>query len=102
MHIIKDPFRHEYHALLQRPYADNSAVLQSVQHILKEVRLKGDDALYSFAREFDGVELHGLQVSSSEIARAAEALSPALKIAIQQARANIEKFHATQLTQPEK
>ncbi|MEI6950197.1 histidinol dehydrogenase [Paraflavisolibacter sp. H34] len=102
MHIIKDPFRHEYHALLQRPYSDNSAVLQSVQHILKEVRLKGDDALYSFAQEFDGVELHGLQVSSSEIAKAGEALTPELKVAIQQAKANIEKFHATQLSQPEK
>ncbi|OLY93099.1 histidinol dehydrogenase [Cnuella takakiae] len=101
MQILDNPGREQWLQILQRPYVDNSAVLQSVQHILAAVKEKGDAALYGFAQQFDGVALDSLQVSAEEIAAAAGQLSEELKAAIVQAKKNIETFHARQLSTTE-
>jgi histidinol dehydrogenase len=98
MQVIINPDRKDWKGLLQRPYADNTAVLQSVQIILQEVQKNGDTALQQFAKKFDGVKLRQLQVSAGEISKATQELSDELKAAIQQAKKNIETFHAKQLT----
>lgn len=97
MQIVNNPGRDQWQALLQRPYIDNSAVLQSVQQIMAAVKQKGDAALYQFAQQFDGVQLDSLQVSAAEMAAAESQLSEALKAAILQAKGNIETFHSRQL-----
>lgn len=98
MQILDNPGRDQWQALLQRPYIDNSAVLQSVQQIMAAVKEQGDAALYQFAQQFDGVQLDNLQVSAAEITDAEGLLSDELKAAILQAKSNIEKFHTRQLS----
>lgn len=97
MQVIINPEKKTWSQILQRPYADNTAVLQSVQEILAEVKKRGDAAVRAFTQRFTGVELDGLQVSEEEMNRAAGQLSDELKTAIQQARQNIEAFHQVQL-----
>lgn len=101
MQIIKFPERKDWQQLLQRPYQDDSAVLQTVQHILDEVRVNGDDAIRAFTRKFDGVALTEIKISEKEIEDAASQLSEELKTAIGQAKKNIETFHKAQIAPPE-
>lgn len=97
MEIIKNPERKDWPILLQRPYVDNRAVLESVQQILNAVKQHGDEAVASFTKKFDGVELQNFAVSSEEIQAASGKLSPRLREAIQVAKKNIESFHRSQL-----
>ena len=86
MQVIINPNRKDWKEVLQRPYADNSSVLATVQTILEEVKQNGDSALRRFAKKFDGVELDKLQVSEEEIENAASKLAEDLKTAIQLAK----------------
>jgi histidinol dehydrogenase len=101
MQVIKNPDRKEWKVLLQRPYVDNRSVLESVQQILNAVKQHGDEALKSFTKKFDGVELERFKVREEEIAQAKEQVSKKLKDAIGQAQLNIEKFHRSQLSSTE-
>src|SRR5215216_2516862 len=97
MKIIIKPGRDECKELLKRPYEDNHLVLESVQSILNAVKQHGDEAVRSFTKKFDGVELEAFGVTSAEILNAEAQLSQRLQKAIQQAQMNIEKFHSAQL-----
>jgi histidinol dehydrogenase len=97
MKIINNPHRDQWKELLQRPYVDNTEVLQSVQNILDEVKTKGDVAIRDFTKKFDGIELENFKLSEQEIANATSQLSSELKQAISQAKINIEAFHRAQL-----
>ena len=97
MQVIHNPEKKNWKQLLQRPYYDNSAVLNVVHEILDEVKRNGDTALRQYAQKFDGVTLTGLSVSEEEIDKTAENLPGDLKAAILQAKANIETFHASQV-----
>jgi histidinol dehydrogenase len=101
MQIIYNPDRKEWPKILQRPYIDNSAVLQSVQTIMNEVKQNGDKALRQFSKQFDRVAINDITVSEDEINSAEQVLSAELKAAIQQAKKNIEVFHTAQLQHPE-
>ncbi|HWI92615.1 MAG TPA: histidinol dehydrogenase [Flavisolibacter sp.] len=98
MEIILKPERRDWRQLLQRPYVDNRSVMDSVQQILNAVNQHGDEAVRSFTKKFDGVELANFLVSEDEIKQACDNLSSELKKAITQAQLNIEKFHRTQLS----
>lgn len=98
MQVIKNPGRKDWKQLLQRPYVDNRSVLESVQQILNAVKQHGDEAIRSFTKKFDGVELENFLVNEDEITEACNNLSPELKQAITQAQSNIEKFHRSQLS----
>ena len=102
MKLIVEPKRNSWHEILQRPYIDNSAVLEKVEHILQQVKAEGDKALKGFSKEFDAVTLEQLQVMEAEIVAAEKELTEDLKKAIKQAKSNIENFHRTQLTEPAK
>ncbi|RYZ20291.1 MAG: histidinol dehydrogenase [Chitinophagaceae bacterium] len=99
MEIIKYPQREQWEAIVERPYTDNGAVLDTVRQVLREVRSKGDAALLELARRFDGVELDTLEADPVEIQAAEAALPPSLKAAIRAAAANIEAFHHGQLSE---
>lgn len=101
MQIIIKPERKDWAMLLQRPYYDNAAVLQSVQDILNEVKQNGDVALRQFSKKFDEVGITDFLVSYEEFEKAGNLLSSNLKTAIQQAKNNIEAFHKPQLQKPE-
>ena len=101
MQIIINPGRKEWVKLLRRPYYDNSAVLQSVQTILDEVKQNGDEALRKFSKKFDGIDIDSFIVENKEIEGAENSLSDSLKIAIKQAKKNIEAFHVAQIQKAE-
>ncbi|RYZ25713.1 MAG: histidinol dehydrogenase, partial [Chitinophagaceae bacterium] len=101
MQVVSKPDRKDWKKVLQRPYADNTSVLQTVQTILEEVKQNGDKALLQFAQKFDKAEIKELQVSATEINQAADELKNELKTAIQQAKKNVETFHAKQLSKVE-
>lgn len=98
MQVIIHPQQKDWKSLLQRPYADNTAVLQSVQSILSEVKERGDAAVKELTQKFTGVALNDLVVPEGDVNAAASQLSTELKAAIQQAAKNIEAFHRTQLS----
>src|SRR5215218_3424904 len=101
MQIINNPDRKDWKQLVQRPYVDNTAVLNSVQTILNAVKQHRDEAVWSFTKKFDGVELKNFTVSADEIDRAPSFIPEELKKAIQQAVANITTFHRAQLSNRE-
>lgn len=100
MKVIIQPEKAQWPKLLQRPYTDNSAVINSVQNILAAVKEKGDEAIKQLALRFDGVTLTQLQITEAEILSAIEKVPESLKQAIQQAKKNIEIFHEAQLQPP--
>ncbi|OOF58970.1 histidinol dehydrogenase [Rodentibacter myodis] len=74
-------------------------ITQAVVAIRDNVTKNGDQALFELAEKFDKVKLEKLSVSAEEIAAASERISPQLRQAIQQAKANIETFHKAQQNQ---
>ncbi len=97
MQIVINPPGKDWPMLLQRPYADNTAVLESVAEILKAVKQNGDEALRRFSKEFDEVSIENFAVAKEELDNAGNGLTTQLKQAIQQAKKNIEEFHSVQL-----
>ncbi|MBN7820918.1 histidinol dehydrogenase [Bowmanella yangjiangensis] len=86
--------------LLSRPaLADNQRLSQAVADIIKQVAEQTDDALFSLAKRFDGVELTDLRLSKVTIEQAIATLSNERKAAIELAYQNIRKFHAAQRPQ---
>src|SRR6188508_2465712 len=101
MEIIKYPKKETWEQLLARPTFDTKYLRQTVAEILDEVKSDGDAALQRFARKFDRVELEDFLVTEQEFAEAEKNISGNLKAAINQAKANIEKFHAAQTEKPQ-
>ena len=97
MQIIKYPEKATWKKLCKRPAIDMPALETSVSNILKEIKENGDRAVKRFSSMFDKVSVDDMMVSQQEIREAASLLSPELKGAIEQAKANIELFHAKQL-----
>ena len=83
--------------LLARPVYEGISLENSVRNILMEVKEKGDEAVRLYSGKFDNVSLEKFEVSSKEM-KEADMLVPAeLKTAIQEAYANIELFHKSQV-----
>jgi histidinol dehydrogenase len=100
MKIIRYPKKENWNELLARPAFDTKYLRPTVADILDEVKANGDAALRRFAKEFDQVDLDDLLVGEEEFAEAERQITEDLKAAIDQARANIEKFHAAQAEKP--
>lgn len=101
MKTYLNPEKADWAQLTSRPSLNQEQLSETVKNILKEVKAKGDAALYSFAKAFDGVELNSLQVSAEEVKDASNAVSQELKDAIQVAFKNIETFHKAQQVEEE-
>ena len=96
MEVIKYPSKADWPSLVKRPALDVTTLFDTVRTVLNEVRSEGDTAVKRYEEKFDKVTLSGLQVSEEEIKEARELVSEDLKQAIRTAKANIEKFHASQ------
>jgi histidinol dehydrogenase len=97
MNIIRYPERKEWAAVLRRPLLDHSRLEEQVGKIIGDVAREGDDAVRTYTRQFDGVEINILEVTPEEIRSAAGRVSPPLKRAIEEARMNIHAFHTQQV-----
>jgi histidinol dehydrogenase len=96
MQTIKYPKKTDWQAILTRPTIDNSALTETVQTVLNDIKTRGDEAVKEYELKFDKVNLSDLQVSENEIKDAEKQVSEELKQAILLAKQNIEKFHAAQ------
>lgn len=97
MQIYINPAKNNWAELLSRPVADNSAIMNTVQSVLDDVRNRGDIAVREYEKRFDKADLKELLVSKEEIDEASGLVSEELKEAIAQAISNITKFHSAQL-----
>jgi histidinol dehydrogenase len=97
MNKINYPDRKTWDSLCKRPSLDRSGLEESVADILKKVKNFGDKALCDLSAEFDSVVLKCFRVAASEISGSADKVPESLKEAINFAKANIEKFHQSQL-----
>jgi histidinol dehydrogenase len=102
MRVINKPSKNQWKQLLERPYVDNSTVLNSVKEILKSVEKGRDETLKELTKKFEGALLAELKVSEEELANAENMVPGELKTAIQQAKDNISRFHQAQVKQEER
>lgn len=88
-----------YINLLKRRSNIPAEVEATVRNVLKNVKERGDEALYFYMKEFDNVDINeiGLFVSEKEFANAREKVSEEFKEAVQKACDNLFKFHKRQL-----
>src|SRR5690625_3692104 len=74
----------------------DAAFDQNVLDIIQEVRQNGDQALFNFTKEFDGISLNDLLVSEEEFAEAESQVDDEFRKALKVARQNISTFHEVQ------
>lgn len=88
-----------YINLLKRRNSIPEEVETTVKEVLKNVKEKGDEALYAYMKKFDNVNINeiGLFVSEKEFAIAKEKVSEEFKQAVKKACDNLFKFHKRQL-----
>lgn len=95
--IYVNPPRSEWPALTARCTRQEEEIGERVAAILAEVRTGGDAALRRIVRRIEGYVPETFEVTRERRAEAAKAVSPQLKAALEQAKANIEAFHRAQL-----
>lgn len=96
MNLHTRPKRNTWSHLLvrpQRPAADLDALLHEV---FEAVKSEGDAAILRYTEQFDKARPAQLQVSAEALAQAGDQIPSTLKEAIALAKANIERFHASQ------
>ena len=72
-------------------------VEDTVAEIIKTVREKGDEALFSYTQKFDGATVDSLLVSEKETEEAFAKVEPEFIEILQKAAENIRAFHARQV-----
>lgn len=81
---------------LPRPDVGGEGPVKDVRSILKEVRLRGDDAVREFSERFDHVRVEELRVDPAEVNKAIDAIPSQLRIALVEARDAIDAFYRHQ------
>ena len=97
MQIFQEPSFQQWTELAQRPVIDQAPLHKTVSKILQQVKMKGDAAVKSFSKKFDGFSPRKLLVTEKEIKAAERKISVELQQAILRAHQNITKFHTQQI-----
>ncbi|MDC0609496.1 histidinol dehydrogenase [Vibrio sp.] len=88
-------------SILERPAITEGANIKAaVSQVIEQVQNGGDEALKELTAKFDKTSPKSIRVSSDDIDAACERLSDNMKAALEQAYANISKFHKAQKPQP--
>lgn len=85
--------------ILSRRIDDYAEYEAAVKSILENVKARGDEALFSYAKKFDGATLSSLEVTEEEFAAAEEELSEDFKAVVRASAENIAFFHERQKKQ---
>lgn len=72
-------------------------VNETVENILKDVKKRGDKALFEYTKKFDKVDLKTLEVSEEEIQKAFNTIDKELLEVIKYSHDNIKLFHEKQV-----
>lgn len=102
MKINKYPQKEIWSELVKRPVLKREQLTELITDIFNEVEKNGNQALIAFNKKFDRAEVKNIKVSKEELESSENLISEELKIAIQQAKQNITKFHASQIPEIEK
>lgn len=98
MKIINNPNKNDWSEILKRPTQTVKDIEATVNQIFDDINKNGDEAINRYTQKFDGVSLNSIRVSDKEMEEAVAKIPKKLKTAIQQAKQNIEAFHAAQKT----
>ena len=99
---FKDLTKQEIKKLCSRSISDDNLVKSRTEEIINNVKNNGDNALFSYAQQFDNIELPSLFIDKNELAEIAKQIPSSVKNAIDTAYKNIHTFHTSQLKQEEK
>jgi len=83
--------------ILGRSQFEFEDVNKVVDDILKDIKIRKDEALRYYTEKFDGVKIDDFLVKEEEIEEAFNKVSEELKEALTKAKENIEKFHKKQI-----
>ncbi len=85
--------------VMRRAEQDISDLIPTAQEVIDRVRKEGDAGVVHYARKFDApnFSIEMLKASSEDFANARAQISAEVIFAIQQAHANIKKFHEEQM-----
>jgi histidinol dehydrogenase len=92
----KYPEKAEWSALQRRPEKDVTALFDTVQTVLNDIKNGGDEAVRRYSERFDGIPVEKPEVTDKEMDEARLYISGELKKAVETAHDNIKKFHAAQ------
>lgn len=81
--------------IMKRSEVEIDALKGKVKDIIKDVKLRGDDALIEYSEKFDGVLLkkEDLRVNDDEVKEAYKKIDKSVLKALKHAERNIRKFH---------
>jgi histidinol dehydrogenase len=99
---FKDLTKQEVKELCSRSISDDNLVKSRTEEIINNVKSNGDNALLSYAQQFDNIELSSLFIAKEELAELAKEIPTDVKTAIDTAYQNIYTFHAGQLKTEDK
>ena len=99
---FKDLNKEKLKELCSRSISDDNLVKSRTEEIINNVKSNGDNALLSYAQQFDNIELSSLFIGKEELAKLAKEIPADVKTAIDTAYQNIYTFHASQLKTEEK
>lgn len=94
------PTRAELGALIPRARVDVAVATAAAEQLIGEVRERGSAALLDQAERLDGVRPRGIRVGADEIARAVDALDPAVRAGLDEAIARVRRASAAQVPPP--
>lgn len=101
MNIIEFPPKNTFSSLTKRPVFEKNDIENLIKGIFEKVENEGDNALKFYAEKFDNQVLDTIEVSQQEVEEAISLVDEELKIAINKAKNNIEKFHQSQKETPQ-
>ena len=101
MNIIEFPPKNTFSSLTKRPVFEKNDIENLIKEIFERVENEGDNALKFYAEKFDNQVLDTIEVSQQEVEEAISLVDEELKIAINKAKNNIEKFHQSQKETPQ-
>ncbi len=97
IYSFNDLNKQKIEELCSRQATDDNLIAERVKSIIDTVKTQGDEALFSYAAQFDKVKLNSLFIDKVGIAEAAKSIPTQVRIAIDIAYQNIYKFHEAQL-----
>lgn len=96
MQIVAFPDKNTWAELLSRPAQSHETITAKVRPILNDIREQGDAGVRKWAALLDQQHDEDFEISHEALAAAEAELDPDLIAAIQQAYANIRRFHEAQ------
>ncbi len=87
--------------IFERAQADIAGAMDAVRPIIADVKKRGDAALMTYAKKFDGADLKTIKAGEDEFARAEKNLDGKIKDAIRFCAENVRRFHEEQMRRAE-